>query len=86
LVDGSGSLRIADFASSMLIAEAGDEIFSSSHTGNLRWLAPKFLGIDFEGVEEAKPTKPGDIYAFGCLMLQVRCIVIIPDGFHFLSW
>ncbi|OJA09209.1 hypothetical protein AZE42_00664, partial [Rhizopogon vesiculosus] len=66
-VDGSGSLRIADLALSMLIAEAGDEIFSSSHVGNLRWLAPEFVDINFEGGEEAKPTKPGDI---DCVMLQ----------------
>ncbi|OAX31979.1 kinase-like protein [Rhizopogon vinicolor AM-OR11-026] len=71
LVDDSGSLRIADFALSMPIAEAGDEMFSSSHVGTLRWLAPEFVDINFEGVEGKKPTKPGDIYAFGCVMLQI---------------
>ncbi|OAX32423.1 hypothetical protein K503DRAFT_805238 [Rhizopogon vinicolor AM-OR11-026] len=39
-VDSSGSLRIADLALLMLIAEVGNEMFSSSHVGNLHWLAP----------------------------------------------
>ncbi|OJA13111.1 hypothetical protein AZE42_11622 [Rhizopogon vesiculosus] len=70
LVDGSGNVRIADFGNSMLLAEV-DEMFSSSNTWRLRWLAPEYIDIKFEDMEEAKPTKLGDIYTFDCVMAQI---------------
>jgi serine/threonine protein kinase len=88
LVDDSGKIRIADFGLSMLLAEAEDLMFNSMPPGNARWLAPEFVALDLdrEDSEEdsdlllgRKPTKAGDIYSFGCVMLQVCWIVIIPD-------
>jgi len=90
LVDGSGNIRIADFGLSLLLAEADNEMFSSVQTGNTRWIAPEFLTFDSEDWTEShsplQPTKPGDIYSFGCLMLQVRLLVMIPDSTTFLPW
>jgi len=54
-------------------------------------MAPEFLEFDFgDGGDSSqlllKPTKPGDIYSFGCVMLQVRWFVMIPDSTTFLLW
>jgi serine/threonine protein kinase len=88
LVDDTGKLRIAGFGLSMLLAEADDVMFNSMDMGNMRWVAPEFVApdLDAEGSEEdwviqlpQKPTKAGDVYSFGCVMMQVCWIVIIPD-------
>ncbi|KAG1728742.1 kinase-like domain-containing protein [Suillus paluster] len=64
LVDNTGRLRLADFGLSMILAEAENATFNSCHPGNTRWMAP-------EAVEDEKPTKAGDIYSYGCVMLQI---------------
>jgi serine/threonine protein kinase len=74
LVDDSGKLRIAGFGLSMLLAEADNEIFDSVYSRNPRWNAPELLMLDCDLEDsEQKPTKAGDIYSFGCVMLQVCC-------------
>jgi len=79
--------RIANFGLSMLLAEADNEMFSSVHPGNARWMGPEFLLPPSEDDKEPrKLTKPGDIYSFGCVMLQVRLFVMIPDSTTFLPW
>jgi len=63
----------------MLLGEADNEMFSSVQTGNTRWMAPEFVvapSEDDEKLQPLKPTKPRDIYSFGCVMLQVRCAMI----------
>lgn len=94
-MDDSGNLRLADFGLSMVVAESGNQTFGSVQTGNTRWMAPEFLDFDFsvndseDGGESKillKPTKPGDIYSFGCVMLQVRWFVMVPDSTTFLPW
>jgi len=74
----------------MVVAESGNQTFGSVQTGNTRWVAPEFLEFNLEDGEEPqlplKPTKPGDIYSFGCVMLQVRWFVVIPDSTTFLPW
>jgi len=75
LVDDSRNLRLADFGLSIVVAESGNQTFGSVQTGNTRWMAPEFLEFDFEDGGESqlllKPTKPGDVYSFGCVMLQI---------------
>ncbi|OJA09211.1 hypothetical protein AZE42_00662 [Rhizopogon vesiculosus] len=73
-VDDSGNLRLADFGLSMIAAESGNLTFGSLQAGNTRWMAPEF--VDFlddsdEPQSPQKPTKTGDIYSFGCVMLQI---------------
>jgi serine/threonine protein kinase len=88
LVDDSGKLCFADFGLSMVLAEAENTTFNSMHPGNARWMAPEFVtpDLDLEDSEEdleihlqQKPTKAGDIYSFGCVMLQVCWTFVIPD-------
>ncbi|KAG1730480.1 kinase-like domain-containing protein [Suillus lakei] len=66
LVDSSGRLRLADFGLSMILAEADNTTFNSCHPGNIRWMAPEVLED-----QDEKPTKAGDIYSYGCVMLQI---------------
>jgi serine/threonine protein kinase len=94
LVDESGNIRIADFGLSTLLAEAENEMFSwmdadnktidYMQAGNICWAAPEVFAPN--GVRPVKSTKPGDIYSFGCVMLQVRWFVMIPDSTTFLPW
>ncbi|OAX43630.1 kinase-like protein [Rhizopogon vinicolor AM-OR11-026] len=73
-VDDSGNLRLADFGLSMIAAESGNLTFSSLQLGNTRWMGPEFLepSDDGDGSQSPqKPTKTGDIYSFGCIMLQI---------------
>jgi serine/threonine protein kinase len=73
----------------MVLTEAGNMTFNSMHPGNARWMAPEFITPDF-GLEDSeedseiqlpsqKPTKAGDIYSFGCVMLQVCWTFVIPN-------
>ncbi|OAX33319.1 kinase-like protein [Rhizopogon vinicolor AM-OR11-026] len=74
-VDDSGNLRLADFGLSMIAAESGNLTFSSLQSGNTRWMAPEFLEPPDDSDEPQspqKPTKTGDIYSFGCIMLQIH--------------
>ncbi|KAG1721985.1 kinase-like domain-containing protein [Suillus paluster] len=65
-VDSSGCLRLADFGLSMILAEAENTTFNSCHPGNTRWMAPEAIDA-----QDEKPTKAGDIYSYGCVMLQI---------------
>ena len=80
MVDGSGNVRIADFGLSIIAAEAGNFTFGSVQAANNRWMAPELLNYMDDPESPPNPTKQGDIYSFGCVMLQVRCIAIIQDS------
>ncbi|OAX34616.1 kinase-like protein [Rhizopogon vinicolor AM-OR11-026] len=74
LVDDSENLRLADFGLSMIAAESGNLTFGSLQSGNTRWMAPEFVDFPDDSDEPQspqKPTKRGDIYSFGCIMLQI---------------
>ncbi|KAG2139327.1 kinase-like domain-containing protein [Suillus clintonianus] len=72
LVSGDGRLYLADFSLSMILAESDNTTFSSFHGGNSRWMPPEAIVL-LEGMEqpESKPTKAGDVYAYGCIMMRV---------------
>ncbi|OJA09216.1 hypothetical protein AZE42_00669 [Rhizopogon vesiculosus] len=58
----------------MVIPESGNLTFGSLQTGNTRWMPPEFLGFAEDIDEPQSPlmsTKAGDIYSFGCVMLQI---------------
>jgi hypothetical protein len=59
----------------MILAESGNTTFNSCHPGDVRWMPPEALGLGGEEEDEDEPaTKAWDIYSFGCIMMQVRCI------------
>ena len=80
LVDDSGNIRLADFGLSLIAAEAGNFTFGSVQSGNTRWMPPESLNYSDDPESPLKPTEQGDIYSFGCVMLQVRQIMTIPDS------
>jgi serine/threonine protein kinase len=82
LLDDAGNVCLTDFGLSTILAEVDDDSFKAPW-GNLRWVAPELVMSDLKHM----PTKAGDIYSFGCVMLQVRWFVMIPDRARiFLSW
>jgi hypothetical protein len=59
----------------MILAESGNPTFNSCHAGNVRWMAPEMIDTpDSEEGEPIKPTKPADVYSYGCIVLQVSIL------------
>ncbi|KAG2134516.1 kinase-like domain-containing protein [Suillus clintonianus] len=69
LIDSDDKLCLADFGLSVILAESGNPTFNSCHAGNVRWMAPEMFVVPEHG-ELTKPTKPADVYSYGCIMLQ----------------
>jgi serine/threonine protein kinase len=73
LIDDLGNPRICDFglARVFLEMEGSGMTTSSEHTGTPRYLAPELVMSE----ENVYPTSASDVYALGCLGLEVRYIV-----------
>lgn len=69
LVSEDGRLCIADYGLSIILAESDNTTFNSYHGGNVQWMAPEI--ITQEESTPSKPTKAGDVYSYGCVMMQV---------------
>ncbi|KAG1785789.1 kinase-like domain-containing protein [Suillus plorans] len=67
LVAADGSPRLANFHFSNTMAESNPAF--SYHNGAVRWVAPELLDPPEDTVQCA--TKSSDIYALGCIMLEV---------------
>ncbi|KAG1725852.1 kinase-like domain-containing protein [Suillus lakei] len=88
LVNSEGRLYLGNFGLSMILAESQNPTFNSCHPGNIRWMPPEAimpLEVD-EAMEvpEGRPTKAGDIYSYGCIMLQV-CRVFLTNSILLIS-
>ncbi|KAG2096971.1 kinase-like domain-containing protein, partial [Suillus discolor] len=70
LVSSDGRLCLGDFGLSMILAEARNTTFNSCHAGNMRWMAPELVLVEEEDAM-SKPTKAGDVYSYGCIMMRV---------------
>ena len=55
-------------------ADVSTASFGSCHTGNARWLPPELLQDC-----SARVTYEGDIYAYGCVWLEVK-LSYVADG------
>lgn len=86
--DGECYAALCDFGISYCVAERDDTSLctfkaTAGQVGNPGWLAPELLekdlhnrdGTPFEGVK-ACISCPGDMYAFGCVFLEV-CVFFI---------
>ncbi|KAJ8579904.1 kinase-like protein, partial [Rhizopogon salebrosus TDB-379] len=72
LIHHDGTACIADFGLSMMYSEALgvlSQASSSSH-GTIRWMAPELFEVPEDGLPVC-PSKQGDIYSFGGIMLLV---------------
>ncbi|KAG1736339.1 kinase-like domain-containing protein [Suillus lakei] len=50
----------------MILVEAENTTINSCHLGNIRWMGPEVLED-----QDLKPTMDGDIYSYGCILMQV---------------
>jgi len=68
LIAADGSPRLADFGVSNIMVQSNPEF--SFHNGAVRWVAPELIDL-LEGQAVPYATKSSDIYALGCIMLEV---------------
>lgn len=80
LIDETGAVRLTDFGLS-LIAEGTAYNYGSHHGGGaLRWIAPELFDPEEFGLDNTRPTAKSDIYAFGCICVEVSTF------FRILGW
>ncbi|KAH8103002.1 kinase-like domain-containing protein [Cristinia sonorae] len=71
LVDGTGRVRLTDFGMS-LISEATPYNYGSLHGGGaVLWSAPELFHPEQFGMESSRPTFQSDMYAFGCVIIEL---------------
>lgn len=70
-LDGSGTVYLAHFGRlSDIFSRAQIPMTGSANTFELRYIAPEFLPF-LKDAGASRSSKAGDIYSFGCLMIQV---------------
>jgi len=73
LFDGAGIPRIADFGISSITFDPNSYNASTPFGGySLRWAAPEILEAPLNS-EFRRSTKMSDVYAFGMVVVEVRC-------------
>ncbi|KAH8101164.1 kinase-like domain-containing protein, partial [Cristinia sonorae] len=71
LIDETGSIRLTDFGLGV-IAEATPHLYGSTHGGGApEYRAPELLDPEQFEQENARPTRASDVYAFGCLSVEL---------------
>lgn len=65
-VQNNGSVALADFGLTV-IADVGSSLTRTGRIGAAGWRAPELLDID-----PVRPTEKSDVYAFGCVCVEVR--------------
>ncbi|KAJ4491943.1 kinase-like domain-containing protein [Lentinula edodes] len=68
LIDESGQPRLADFG--LTVFADGTRHNTTDQGGTLRWMAPELL-YPIPGIECYKRTTASDVYAYGCLCIEV---------------
>jgi serine/threonine protein kinase len=72
LFDSAGTPRIADFGiSSITFNPISNNASTPYHGYSIRWAAPEILEAPND--ESRRPTKMSDVYAFGMVVVEVRC-------------
>ncbi|KAG2339247.1 kinase-like protein, partial [Suillus weaverae] len=72
-INDLGRACVADFGMAALLLEFSSETyFSSSIGGAVRWIGPELFQVpDGSSNSVGFPSTQGDVYSFGCIMLQV---------------
>ncbi|KDQ56034.1 hypothetical protein JAAARDRAFT_132976 [Jaapia argillacea MUCL 33604] len=70
LIDDGYHARIADFGLAVF-ADASIQTHTKSDDGTQRWMAPELLAPDVCGYTRFQRTTMTDVYAFGCVCLEV---------------
>lgn len=72
LIDDNGHAVRADFQVGLaVLVDATVQANSSNRHGSYPWMAPELHDPDFFGLQ-LKRTMNSDMYAFGCLFIEVR--------------
>ncbi|TDL22584.1 kinase-like protein [Rickenella mellea] len=73
LIDGNKLPRIADFGLARVADTQAVSLATVSYNGkgSLRWQAPELLSFTKDATECVKTTDGSDVYAFGCLCIEV---------------
>ncbi|CAL1712422.1 unnamed protein product [Somion occarium] len=69
LLDPDLHVRVADFGLAQLSDDIGTQATTLERTPN--WLAPELLDPTKFGMTSCKPTKAGDVFAFGCVCVEL---------------
>jgi serine/threonine protein kinase len=81
-LDGSGTVYLAHFGRlSEILSRAQIPISDSADTFELRYIAPEFLAPTVDA-GASRSSKAGDIYSFGCLMVQLCSRAALKHLFH----
>ena len=72
MIDENHNARVADFGLSTIYQESqneepGEPSGPGGSQGAVRWLAPEYI----VGCTGGKKHKPGDVYAWGCVVIEV---------------
>jgi len=67
---------LADFGFTTMVLDPHNPMLSSFNLegGTLAFMAPELLAPSRYGLKNSVPTKEGDIYAFGLVVLQVTAL------------
>lgn len=78
LIDENYTAKLCDFGLVRVLGEEFPEslMTTTAYAGTLRYVSPELVWPP-EDVDFAQPTLPSDIYALGCLALEVRTIVTV---------
>lgn len=68
LVDEHYNIKLSDFGLSLIVDDM-TQATTIERTPN--WIAPEFLDPEKFGKTSSKPTLVGDVYAFGCVTIEV---------------
>lgn len=68
-IDAKGTTKIGEFGLAALCDPFSSFVPSVSLSGLVRWLSPELLDMDLDS--EVKPTTASDIWALGCVFLEV---------------
>ena len=74
LIDSDHHARLADFWGPNFVSDRANPTASNSTAntgGTIRWMGPELLHPQKFGLEDGRPTKESDYYAFGMVILEV---------------
>ena len=71
LVDNSGKACLTDFGMSVIVEAAPPQEGSGQFGGHLCYMAPELIDPETFGMDNGRPTRASDMYAFGCTAVEV---------------
>ena len=70
LIDQTGHARLADFGLLTILSDPANSTSSHTQGGTARWMSPELINPQKFGLENSRPTKSSDCYAFGMVIYE----------------